>query len=85
MVTPEILREHADAAAIAAGHTPNAARRRRMYARAYAYTALAAAEQLHALPAEHESDREQAEAALTETQCWQAVLSVAAGLPPGRA
>ena len=39
-MTPEILREHA------AGHTPNAARRRRMYARAYAYTALAAAEQL---------------------------------------
>lgn len=85
MVTPDALREHATVAAIAAGHTPNAARRRRMYARAYAYTALAAAEQLHALPAEHESDREQAEAALAETLWWQAHLGAAAGLPVGLA
>jgi len=54
-----------------------------MYARAYA--ALAAAEQLHALPAEHESDREQAEAALAETLWWQAHLGAAAGLPVGLA
>lgn len=85
MLTPDALREHATAAIFAAHHTPNTVRRQRLYARAYVFVSLASLEVRRDLPAEHESDRAPAEAALTETQCWQAVLSVAAGLPLGRA
>jgi len=71
--------EQAVAAIIAAEHTRGPDAQRRLYARAYAFVAVAVTEQRHALPAAETSDRALVDRWLAETLPQLALLGARAG------